>query len=197
MNKAVLVVIALLAAGIFAVWYFYPEGKPLAPELSQAYESGGESGVTIRYPEGWSEDTTYAYQELGPDRPQIYGVKFYVPRSFTDGTNLSEDTGLSLEILPGLDECVAGYFLSSGSPALTLLVDDVRYSVAYSDEGAAGNRYEETVYALHGTDPCIAVRYFIHYGVYKNYEPGLVKEFDREALVRELDAMRRTLFVPR
>ena len=67
------------------------------------------------------------------------------------------------------------------------------YSVASSTGAAAGNRYEETVYALPGTNHCIAVRYFIHYGVIENYPVGLVREFDKKSLLKEFDTIRRTL----
>jgi hypothetical protein len=49
------------------------------------------------------------------------------------------------------------------------------------------------VYAIPGTKPCTAVRYFIHYSVFENYPPGTVKAFDHAALVATFDAIRRTL----
>jgi hypothetical protein len=70
---------------------------------------------------------------------------------------------------------------------------EMLYSVASSTGAAAGNRYDETVYALPGTNPCIAVRYFIHYGVIENYPAGTVRAFDEAALRSEFDAIRRTL----
>ena len=64
-----------------------------------------------------------------------------------------------------------------------------------STGAAAGNRYEETVYTLPGTNPCIAVRYFIHYGVFQNYPAGTVREFDQQALLASFDAIRHTLVI--
>ena len=69
------------------------------------------------------------------------------------------------------------------------------YSVASSTGAGAGNRYEETVYALPGTNPCVAVRYFIHYGVIENYPAGTVQAFNQPALLATFDAIRRTLVI--
>ncbi|MCA9730335.1 MAG: hypothetical protein KC729_21825, partial [Candidatus Eisenbacteria bacterium] len=71
-------------------------------------------------------------------------------------------------------------------------LDGVSYSVASRREAAAGNRYEETVYAIRGTRPCVAVRTLIHYGVIENYPPE-THAFDREALGATLDRMRKSL----
>jgi hypothetical protein len=50
------------------------------------------------------------------------------------------------------------------------------------------------VYALKGTKPCIAVRYFIHSTSIGNYDPNAgVREFDREALLGAFDQIRRSL----
>jgi len=64
-------------------------------------------------------------------------------------------------------------------------------------EAAVGNRYEETVYAMPGTSPCVAVRYFIHWTIIENYPPGAVTAFDRQALLDRFDAMRGTLVLVR
>jgi hypothetical protein len=79
--------------------------------------------------------------------------------------------------------------------ARTLADGGITYSIASSTGAAAGNRYEETVYALSGTHSCISVRYFIHYGVFQNYPAGMVREFDQQALLASFDAIRRTLVV--
>ena len=59
----------------------------------------------------------------------------------------------------------------------------------------AGNRYFETVYAISGSSPCFAVRYFIHYSVIENYPAGTVQQFNEPALVSQFDSIRRTLTI--
>jgi hypothetical protein len=66
------------------------------------------------------------------------------------------------------------------------------YSVATSSEAAAGNLYEEMVYALSGISPCTAVRYYIHSSNIGNYATGTI-EFDRAALLAAFDKIRMSL----
>ncbi|MBU6141524.1 MliC family protein [Patescibacteria group bacterium] len=160
----------------------------------QTYESGS-NGFSIRYPAGYTADQTYVYTELGPNT-SIAGVKFTIPSALASGTNLSSGSYISVEEIPNTHECTAGLFLPpgvrSGAP-LTITDQGTTYSVASSTDAAVGNRYEEDVYAIPGTDPCIAVRYFIHWSVLENYPQGSVNSFDRDSLLAQFDAVRRTL----
>jgi membrane-bound inhibitor of C-type lysozyme len=164
--------------------------EPAGQGLSLVY-ANNDAGFSLRLPAGYAIDESYRYQELGPNK-DIYGIKFTIPASVAIGTNLSADSYLSVEEIPQREECSAALFLDrAAARAVTDASTD--YSVASTTGAAAGNRYEETVYALPGTNPCVAVRYYIHYGVFENYAPGLVREFDQQALLAQFDAMRRTL----
>jgi membrane-bound inhibitor of C-type lysozyme len=163
--------------------------------LPEFYESGA-AGFSIRYPEGYSADADYEYQALGPGKA-IPGVKLTIDPSIAAGTNLAADSYLSIERIPRGESCTASRFLASGAAAAAVKDAGTTYSAARSTEAAAGNRYEESVFALLGTDPCIAVRYFIHYSVLENYPPGAVRAFDRDALIGQFDAMRHTLILAR
>jgi membrane-bound inhibitor of C-type lysozyme len=172
----------------------------LAPEpsgysLPQVYTNSGD-GFSIRLPSGYTINEKYKYQELGPGK-EIYGIRFTIPSTTATGTNLSPDTMVSVEEIPNVRNCTAARFLD---PALrtstsTFTEDTATYSVASSSDAAAGNRYEETVYAFPGSNPCIAVRYFVHYGVIDNYPSGAVREFDRKALLTEFDRIRRSIVI--
>lgn len=167
--------------------------KPNVGGLDKIYQNGTE-GISIRYPLGFIADASYRYTELGPGK-DIYGVKFTIPESLATGTNLSDDSYISIESIPNQSACSAKAFLDSNAAAESVSDNGTEYSFASTTGAAAGNRYEETVYALPGTNPCIAVRYLVHYGVFENYEPGTVKRFDREALMNTFDAIRRSLTV--
>ena len=116
--------------------------------------------------------------------------------AMASGTNLSNDTYISIEHLATGQVCDAATFLGASRVKSQTIRDGVmEYSMASSSDAAAGNRYEEYVYALPGTNPCIAVRYFIHYGAIENFPKGAVKEFDKVALLNEFDHIRSTLML--
>ncbi len=158
--------------------------------LPQVYSNGTE-GFSIRLPQGYTTNATYSYQNLGPGK-DIHGVKFVIPAALASGTNLSSDSYISVEEIPQAKNCSAALFVQDGK-AVSVTDHDVTYSVATTSDAAAGNRYEEAVYAIPGTNPCIAVRYFIHYGVFENYPTGSIKQFDRQAILDQFDTIRRTL----
>jgi len=172
--------------------------EPAGSSLSQIYANSSE-GFSLGLPSEYSVDESYTYQELGPNK-DIFGIKFTIPTSVATGTNLGADSYLSVEQIPQANppavDCSASLFLDQGSISSVVTEGNTTYSVASSTGAGAGNRYEETVYALPGTNPCVAVRYFIHYGVIENYPAdGAVREFDKHALLSQFDAIRSTLII--
>ncbi len=148
---------------------------------------------SIQYPEGYTLNDPYTYTGLGPART-IVGTKFIIDPAVATGTNLSADSYISVEPMPGaVNSCSAEIYLSDAHSAGFVDEDNHRYSVASSTGAGAGNRYEEVVFATPVANGCIAVRYFIHYGVLENYPEGQVKAFDRQALLAQFDSIRRTL----
>jgi len=153
-------------------------------------------GFSLQYPPSYTVDQTYQYNLLGPANPKIKGVKFSIPKSMATGSNLSSsDTGISIEWIPGLTRCTASAFFGQKVVPQTIKDDGTSYSVASTSDAGAGNFYDETVYALDGSNPCQAFRYFIHSTNINNYEPGAVQEFDRAALLEQFDRIRRSLTV--
>lgn len=161
--------------------------------LPSVYESGTK-GFSLRYPAGYTIDEKYSYQAQGPGR-SIGGVKFTIPSAAAANTNLSSDSYMSVEEIPNAKSCSASAFVQPGAKVTTITEGDTTYSVASTSDAAAGNRYDETVYAFPGTSPCMAVRYFIHYGAIENYPPDTAHAFDRQALLAQFDAMRRSLII--
>lgn len=163
--------------------------------LPEIYGSGS-NGFSIRYPSGYSLNDKYQYQAFGPDKT-INGVSFTIPKKISEGTNLSDDSYISVEQIPQINNCSADIFLANSNAKAESVTDNsTEYSVASSTDAGLGNRYEEAVYALPYTNPCTAIRYFIHYGVIENYDPSMmVKEFDKKALISKFDEIRRTLVV--
>jgi len=161
-------------------------------ELPNIYHNSSV-GFSIRYPANYLVNTNYQ-SELSPDR-KISGVKFTIPESITTGTNLSSDSGISVESIPDTQDCNASFFLYNNLTAQTITDNGVDYSFASSTDAAAGNRYEEKIWAMPGTNPCVAIHYFIHYGAIENYPQGLVQEFDKTSLINLFDKIRQTLII--
>ena len=169
--------------------------------LPSVYSNSSE-GFSLRLPslatsstaDGYTPDASYKYQELGPGK-DISGTKFTIPASLTKGTNLSTDSYISVEEIPKATACSATLFVDSGTKATTVTDNGTTYSMAKTGDAGAGNRYDETVYAIPGTNPCVAVRYFIHYGAFDNYPTGSITQFDEQGLIASFDQIRRTLVV--
>ena len=170
----------------------------LAPSSAEQNFSRGyansTAGFSLRFPEGYTVDETYQYQALGPGKA-IRGVRFVIPQAAASSTNLAPDTFLSIEELPKATSCTANTFLPQKTAAHQVTDGPWSYSVASSTTAAAGNRYDELVFALSGTNPCVAIRYFVHYASIDNYPAGTVHPFDATKLFAEFDAIRHTLVV--
>lgn len=201
-SKYILMAIAILIL-VLTFWYMERTPTPVVTidvpiktptvAVSESTYASSTLGISLSYPLAYSVDEQYRYQALGPGK-DIRGVKFTIPTSVAAGTNLSTDSYLSIERIIGTNVCSASIFLGEGIVAHTVVDGNVSYSVASTTGAAAGNRYAETVYALPG-DPCIAVRYMVHYGVFENYPEGTIREFDRAALHKQFDVIRRALVV--
>ena len=163
--------------------------------LPQVFASG-QDGFSLRYPARFTVDADHVYQALGPGH-DIHGVAFRIDPALAQGTNLASDSYLAAELLPGDGDCNAGRFLDHAASDTTITDDGVTYTYAQAVGAGAGNRYEEHVFAIPGTRPCLAVRYFVHYGVLANYPEGTVRAFDHDALIARFDAMRRSLVIVR
>lgn len=185
----------LIAVAVVAVVIGYlrtPE--PAEVNLQQTYSSDTMK-FSLRLPDGYTIDESYIYKEIGQGE-EIPGVRFTIPLSMATGTNLSSDSYISVEQIPGLQSCIAGPFIWQGQRIVFPPGADLsEFSMASSTGAAAGKRYENAVYVQKDTDPCIAVRYFIRFESIGNYPPGTVREFDEQALLTEFNAIRRSLEV--
>ncbi len=150
-------------------------------------------GFSLRLPRGYTADQSYVSTNRATSL-DLPGVFFAIPEWMAAGTNLSADSGLSVEQLRGAESCEASEFLDA-SRATQVSDAGVEYSFASTTGAGAGNRYEEWVYALPDSVPCTLVRYYLHSTVVENYPPGTVRRFDPTELIAEFDQIRRSLIV--
>src|SRR3989344_4697074 len=203
--KTILVIgaiIVLFVGGLY-LWMFpgslsglfggKPEPEvPVVPVDTRSTYASTTLVITLRYPQGWSAGD-YSYQFSSTK--SIAGVKFGIPASMATGTNLSADSYVSVEWLPRATKCVGDIYLKANVKAVPVVDGGISYSLATSSEGAAGNIYEEWAYALPNSEPCTAVRYFIHSTNIGNYPAGAVREFNKASLIAEFDKIRRSLLI--
>lgn len=195
MNRRAIAWILVLVAVLLAGWAVSHRASepdqdsagattsiPVATQPGDGWQeySSDAYGFTARYPDGWSADDGYAYTALGPGK-DIPGVSFTIPAAMAEGTNLSRDTHLSVEVL-GSGTCAAASFLDQTVEHSTATENGRTWDVAKGGGAGAGNLYDETVYATQAGDRCYGLRLFIHSTNIGNYDPGTVTEFDRAAL---------------
>jgi cytoskeletal protein RodZ len=167
------------------------EETPAVTDERASYAST-TAGISLRYPQGYTVNEAYINTSVNPSKP-ISGVKFTVPTQVATGTNLSADSGVSVEWLPRANKCTGDIYLAANVRPIELADNGVSYSVATSSSAGAGNMYEEYVFAIASSSPCTAVRYFIHTTQLANYPEGSVREFNKAALLAEFDEIRRSL----
>lgn len=193
------VALVIIGAGAF-VWVTWPKEEP-APIMNEPVNeeptpttdsyASSTMGYVITYPLDFILDEHYLY--AFNSKKNISGFKVTVPITMATGTNLNADSYVSVEQLPNARACTGDIFIQANVKATNVTEVGVAYSVASSSDAGAGNRYEETVYALKDSKPCTAVRYFVHYGAIENYPTGAVQEFNRNALLTEFDQIRHSL----
>jgi hypothetical protein len=166
--------------------------EPVVEESQVLTYASTTLGISLTYPKDFLVNEAYAYDQFGPNK-LIHGVSFTIPGSMATGTNLSSDTYIAVETLPRARLCTGDIYLLANVRAEEMTEGTTAFSHASSTGAAAGNRYEEHVYALADSDPCVAIRYFIHSTSIENYEPGAVREFDRDALLGMFDTIRRSV----
>src|SRR3989338_2748625 len=200
---AIIIIVVLLLAAGGAVAPAEPLSRLFSRPQAQTpvLESPGTGVQTqqystttfsLQYPPDYALNEAYAYDQFGPKK-LIHGISLVIPAAMATGTPLSADTYLSVEQLPRAKKCTGDIFISADVKTQTVTEGGIDYSLATTSGAAAGNRYEELVYALATSSPCTAVRYYIHSTDIGNYPAGTVREFDRITLIDAFDTIRRSV----
>lgn len=192
-----IVIILIAISGYYGWQALTTTSVPPSPTPEAAtMNTYATSTFSIQYPSNFTVDESYTYDQF--EGKPIAGVSFTIPASATEGTNLSSDTYISVEWLPRAKNCTGDIYIPANVKAAPLSMGTTTYSVVSTSGAAAGNLYEEQVYAIDGSKPCTAVRYYIHFGNIGNYPAegeGAVTEFDRAELLSKFDAIRDSLIL--
>jgi len=195
-----ILVVAGLAAGGYYAWMYLlqpapePEPAPSVPQepiVSDLSYASSTMGFSLTYPAEFILDAQFAYTGVSAEKP-IYGVKFGVPTALTQGTNLSSESGVSVEVLPRANNCTGDIYLLANVRAQAMTEGAVTYSVASASTTENGTTIEETVYAFPSSSPCIAVRYFLESSAVDATATG-TRAFDRASVIAAFDEIRRSI----
>lgn len=196
----VIVALIVLAGGGFLAWKAISNRAPESneapapvvetPQVPQDVEYASTTlKFSLRYPQGFIVQEQYAYTRVSPTKP-ISGVQFAVPGAYTAGTNLAPDSGVSMEVLPRANKCTGDIYIKANVKAQPITTGTVSYSVATSTETVGTDTYEEAVFAVTGSSPCIAMRYFLHTTAGTSTQP-----YDRTAVLTAFETIRNSLSV--
>ncbi len=180
-----------IALGVVAVVIFgLLHMRQPKPEQLNTYSSA-TYGFSAAYPEGFVVNENYSYTGFGDEGTAIPGVSFTVPPQYAQGTNLSSDSHVSVEVYRGTGTtCRAKVFLAGEQ------IDPNALNAQVNGAGA-GNFYEESVYAIEGSSPCTAVRFLIHSTNINNYPEGAVREFNKAEVLQLFETIRRSVKLTR
>jgi hypothetical protein len=195
-----IVILIVLVVGGFLAWKAIsnsapaeePAPTPEAPVVTDTRASYASSTMkfSLRYPQEFTLQEPYAYTRVSPTKP-ISGVKFAVPVALTEGTNLAPDSGVSVETLPRANLCTGDIYLKANVKAQPTTSGAITYSVATSTETVGADTFEEAVFAIPGTSPCIAMRYFLH--TVAATGTASTTPYDRTAVLTALESIRNSL----
>ncbi len=80
-------------------------------------------------------------------------------------------------------------------PAGDEVVNGLTFVHSTSEGAGAGNYYQQEIYRTVHQNVCYEVIYYIHYTNASNYTPGTVTEFDRDAVMQQLDGVFSTFTI--
>jgi membrane-bound inhibitor of C-type lysozyme len=85
-----------------------------------------------------------------------------------------------------------------GGTTTTTTINGVKYTVIFTQDAGAGNRYDTTSYRTVQNGQCYAIEYTIHYAVLANYDPNSgVTDFGEAKVKATFDAIVQSLkFLP-
>lgn len=153
------------------------------------------AGISMIYPDAFAPAVAVTANNKLPPQLSLH----YIESAQYEQTNLSEVyliLGSSAEA-QAVAACADANAVGGAMevPMGTRTVNGLEYT-HFSAEGAgAGNYYLQEIFRAAKNGRCYEVIYFIHYTNIGNYPPGVVTEFDQQAILDALDGIFETLKV--
>jgi hypothetical protein len=119
-------------------------------------------------------------------------VRIDISSAYTRGTNLSEAAVLVGTSRDGVVTLVCESTSEGEAEGERRVFDGVSFTTFTHQGAAAGNRYETTSYRVLRSGTCYELQKFLHTTVLENYEPGMVRSFDKKAVDAELERIVET-----
>lgn len=204
-----LLFLALISWLSWSVWSHWQ------PEADQATSPGGVSTSTesemkqYRDPDGafiltYPAAFTISGREVPDESPTSWSffsessgrvlARVKVPRNYMPNTNFSEawfTVGSSNEAR-AIETCGKKISANTGQRLIVghKEIDGFEFVSFFSNDAAAGNRYDTFGYQTLIDGDCYSLEYTIHYTNIQNYDPSSgIKQFDNVALIQKFDAM--------
>ncbi len=144
-------------------------------------------------PQNWTIQTDYTFSVLGPGHP-LPGVLFSIPQSEAAGTNLSSlGTGVAVVTPPRHQPCDARDYLATARNSVELSEAGILWTMAHATDVGTGTKSTTQIFARRIGGHCLLVLYLVHTTDLNAYPAGSVQPYDRVALLRTFDRVRRSL----
>lgn len=161
--------------------------NPPGKDAQYFHYNNAVTGLSLTYPDSFAPAIPAAGNyKINPELTlQFIDSKTY------EKTNLSE---VYLFVSSTTDAQVVAACTSpnqnGGGPEQVIgneVINGFTFTHSVSEGAGAGNYYEQEIYRMVHKNICYEVIYFIHSSNIGNYPPGVVAEFDRNAILQKLD----------
>jgi hypothetical protein len=167
-----------------------------ATDLTSTKAYKDRHGFALRIPLTASVETDAQQNGQLDMIPEAAVVVSINPNEFK-GTNLG-DASLSIGVSRDPDivaACSKGQAAQGEKAAGTATLGGIKFSRFTFEDAGAGNRYASTIYRGVSDGNCYEIVQFLHWAAIENFSPGAIKEFDRQGVEAELNAIARSFTI--
>ena len=183
-KKLIIFIAVFLVLILFLVFWYFERYQPqpaieIMPGVKSLVYENKEFGFALDYPENSQLRTENLEGYLETDKNGIIGI--FLDQTLFTGTNLSEAS-----VIVGVDPSIeavkkCGMISDYGEKTSGVKIIADKTFQAFEAVGvAAGNIYESKIYRTVINNNCYEIVELLHSGNIYNYDPGTIKEFDKQ-----------------